>query len=154
MIKRWIGYLLALLALLGARLPGPSAGEWVAPSREIRFRYKDRRGRTITLEVGTEAMQLPAFSEPVTGIIIQKVEPAPDRMGYVAAGSPLKSRAEVKVESPYAAEWRLRSEVGEQLLSGTGYYAITTGDVVEKHFYGRETMIVEGKGLGRWKILE
>ena len=154
MIKRWIGYLLALLALLGARLPGPSAGEWVAPSREIRFRYKDRRGKTITLEVDTEAVQLPAFSEPVTGIRIQKVEPAPDGMGYVAVGSPLKSRTKVAVQSSYDAELRLRSEVGEHLLNGTGYYAITTGYVVEKHFYGQETMIVEGKGLGRWKILE
>jgi hypothetical protein len=153
MKKWWVGYLLALFALLWAKLPGPSAQDEPDPSREFRFKRKGIAGKDMVFEVSTEAAELPWLSERITGITIQKVKTRPDER-YVTDEAPLQSRVKVTVTSPRTAELHnLRPEVREQLLSGTGRHAIVIGSVKEERFDKQEEMIVEGKGQGIWRIL-
>jgi hypothetical protein len=149
MIRRWVGCLLALFALLWAKLPGLSTQEEPQPSSEFRFK---RKGESI--EISTEAANLSWLSEQIGGITMQEVERRPD--GSVApAGDPLRSLVEVKMTSPGIAELRgLTLKAEERLLSGTGHYTIVTGIVKEGRFHKQRDMLVKGKGRGTWEILK
>jgi len=152
MRKWWVGYLLALFALLWARLPGPSSQEEPDPSSEFRCKHIDTE-RGTAIEVSTEVRRIPWLSERITGITIQKVKPG---LGgwYTAEKAPLRSRVEVKVTSPGIVELHgLGLDVGERLLSGAGHYAVVMGSVEERRFNKQEEMIIEGKGDGTWRIL-
>jgi hypothetical protein len=152
MRKWWVGYLLALFALLWAKLPGPSAQEEPDPSREFRCKHIDTE-KGVAIEVSTEVRRILWLSKRTKGITIQKVEPRPDGW-YAAEEAPLKSRIEVNVTSPYTVELHgLKPEIGERLTSGIGHYAIVTGTVEKGQFGKQEDMIVEGKGQGTWRIL-
>lgn len=156
MRKQWIGYLLALFALLWAKLPGPSVlGK---PKPYFQVKPSDKAGESETVEVSTRTPNLqwlPAQSERIT---IQKAKRRPG--GWrPAEGVPLRSPVKVTFPSPGSAKLHdITPEVKERLLSGTGHYAIVLGKEEkvgeETRFHKLEDMIVEGKGQGIWKILE
>jgi hypothetical protein len=136
MIKRWMGFLLALLALLWARLSGPSTPSRAKPSDKFRCRLKSGSGDDAVVEVSTNAASLSLFSAQA-GIMIE-VQPQ--------VGQPISANwATVAMQAPNKAELSgLESEVSQVLLSGAGTYTFTIG---------AKKATVKGNGQGSWEIL-
>jgi hypothetical protein len=149
MRKRWIGYLLALFALLWAKLPGPQTQRESKPSSKFRV---GRRGGIV--EISTKAVELPLLSDEITGITVQEVKPLASGR-YTADREPLRSDVKVQITKPNTAELHgLNPNMEDLLLRGSGRIAIVTGIVEEERFYKQKEIHAQGKGQGVWEILE
>jgi len=148
MRKRWVGYLLALFALLWARLPGPQTQKESKPSSKI---HVSRKGEIV--EISTKAAELPLLSDHITGITVQEVKPLASGR-YIADGELLRSKVEVKIAKPNIAELRVLNnpDMEDMLLRGSGQIAIVTGVVKEGKLEVEKEFLGKGIRRGEWEI--
>jgi hypothetical protein len=151
MIKRWIGYLVASSVLLWAKLPGPSSQD---TPEEFRVR---REGTTESdlIEITTKAEKLGWLSPNTNEIIVQRVQKQQTGRWLLVENTSQQIPVQVEMPSPSTARVRIKPDANlQELLSGTGSYAIVTGTGQGDQFSKEAEMIVEGKGSGVWGILK
>lgn len=150
MIRRWIGTILTLFALLWAKLPGQSDPD-DNPARGFRIKRKGPTGDAFLFS--SEASE-PLLSEQTAGIAAQRVKPEPNGWSF-AEDTPRNSRVQVRMTSPSEAEVHVSSpEMRDVLASGVGQYAIVTGIERDGELVRQDEVIAESRGSGEWRILK
>lgn len=152
---KWMENLVLFLFLLGtktARFPGPTTNEPEdLPSRNFSCSRKlDLTGPSI--EISTEAVNIPWISQETRGISIQKVT-SQDGQYFASEVQPVRSVVNISIVQPNRIKVQgATSELQERLTHGNGEYALVTSRANDNVLNKESQILIEGNGSGKWKI--